>query len=205
VSQDISLLDAIYTTRAIRLFTPDPVPLETVYKVIEAATMGPSGRNSQGWHFAVVDDPELKQKIGEYYLDGYASLRGELNPEGEDPSVHLAKHMGEAPVLIVVCAPHRPGVIGSPRLSLPVYAAVYPAIQNLLLAARAYDIGGVLTVNHEGHTEDIKQLLGLPEVMNIFAIVPLGYTKQRHGKKSRKPVAAVTSYNGWGQPLPIEA
>jgi nitroreductase len=202
MAQELSLLEAIYTTRAVRRFEDRPVPLELVNKVLEAATMGPSGRNSQQWHFVVVDDPAIKEQIGEQYRLGYLTGRGELPSEEEDPSIYLAQHMGEAPVLVLVCAPQRQGPPGPRRLTLVVYASLFPAIQNMLLAARAYGLAGVLTVNHESRTPEIKAILGLPEQMNIFAIVPLGFPAQKHGKKTRKPVAAVSSYNAWGTPLP---
>lgn len=201
---DIGLLDAIYTTRAIRKFRPDPVPLDLLTKVIEAATQAPSGRNSQPWHFVVVDDPDLKERIGALYRENYffGDVPGRTPDNEKDASIYLANRFGEAPVLILVCARQRRGGTPGPRrLTLPTYAAVFPAVQNLLLAARAYGLGGVLTVNHEAATPAIQELLGIPEEMNVFAIVPMGFPRQKHGPKTRKPVGEVTSLNGWGRPL----
>ena len=104
---------------------------------------------------------------------------------------------------MLICGPKpRPAPIAR-GLTLVTYASTYPAVQNLLLAARAYGLGGVLTVNHEPKAQEICELVGIPEDRMVLAIVPLGYPAQKHGKKSRKPVEAVTSLHHWGEPMRV--
>ena len=200
--QDISLLDAIYTTRAIRKFKDEPVPMELIAKVLEAATQAPSGVNSQPWRFLVLDDPQKKEALAEMYRTSYYGRRvGWDLDETTSSSVYLANRLGEAPLHILVCGPSFKNNMSADSLTMSVPAAVYPATQNLLLAARAYGLGGVLTINHEPFNPQVRQLLGIPDRFYVYAVIPMGFAAERHGKKTRKPVSEVTFYNNWGEPL----
>ena len=64
---EFDLFEAIYTTRSMRRLKPDPVPRELVMRVIEAATLGPSGSNRQPWIFIVVTEPATKEFVAERY------------------------------------------------------------------------------------------------------------------------------------------
>ena len=90
MTEQIGLIDAMYTQRAIRYLKPDPVPEELILKLVEAATKAPSGGNSQPWKFIVIRDPELKRKIGEYYKRSWDSVYGD---EVAAPPLH-PKHRG---------------------------------------------------------------------------------------------------------------
>ncbi|MCH7800601.1 MAG: nitroreductase family protein [Chloroflexi bacterium] len=80
MTDQIGFFDAIYTQRAIRHLKPDPVPRETIEKLIEAGTKAPSGGNSQGWKFIVITDSETKKAIAEYYLKSWELAYGDQNP-----------------------------------------------------------------------------------------------------------------------------
>ena len=203
MAAQVDFFDVLYTTRAIRMFKPDPVPPALLRQVLEAATQAPSGGNRQPWTFLVVQDPELKQRIGEYYLDGYAAYRGvsvqQLEEEaGTVPNSHLAVHFGDAPVVVLVCSRHSVMAGDATGGAISTPASVYPAVQNLLLAARAVGLGGVLTTNHRFHHGEIKKLLDIPDEVTVFAMAPLGFPAQRHGRKSRQPVEEVTYQDRWG-------
>lgn len=202
MTQDLSLLDAIYTTRAIRKFTDQPVPRELIARVIEAATQAPSGVNSQPWRFVIVDDETKKAALAEMYRESYYGRRvGWDLDEATSSSVYLAKRYEEAPLHVLVCGPSYKNSQGASDLTMSVPAAVYPATQNLLLAARAYGLGGVLTINHEPFNPELRQLFGIPDRFYIYAVVPMGFSAERHGKKTRKPVSEVAFWNGWNQPI----
>ena len=137
--EDIGLLDALYSQRAIRYFKPDPVSDELVHRLIEAASKAPSGGNSQGWKFLVIRDQKTKDRIGEYYERGWEAAYGKDNPSPPSIQSHvrrsadyLARHMAESPVLIMACIEHD----GSPS-TMGRGGSIFPAVQNLLLAARA--------------------------------------------------------------------
>jgi nitroreductase len=103
-------------------------------------------------------------------------------------ALHLADHLGEAPVLLIPCAPSY----------LRVEASVYPAVQNLMLAARARGLGTTLTQVHREDQTELKQLLGIPESVETFAIIPLGHPLGRWGEGERRPVREVSYWERWG-------
>ena len=180
------------------------MPPELVHRVLEAATQAPSGGNSQPWRFIVVQDPEMKRRLGDLIAVGYREGYGGTAGKGRqaDPA-SLVFHMAEVPVLVVVCA--MPFTIpGDPSNMLGLPSWVYPAIQNLLLAARAVGLGSIITNNHRFRVSEIKSLLGIPDDVEIFAIIPLGYPAQRHGRKTRKPVEEVTFSDRWANPASFE-
>ena len=200
MSETIDLFEAMYTQRAIRHFKTDPVPQEVILKLVEAATKAPSGGNSQRWKFIVIRDPELKRRISEYYKTAWdaayggqaAAFSGQTRVRAS--SSHLSEHMHEVPVLILACVQHdgSPGTMGRG-------SSIYPAVQNLLLAARGLGLGSVLTTLHKQNEKEIKQLLGIPDNVETAALLPIGYPAEgaRYGPTSRRPVEEVLSWDGW--------
>ncbi|MBM3940324.1 MAG: nitroreductase [SAR202 cluster bacterium] len=199
MSDRFDLFEAIYTTRAIRKFKPDPIPPPLLRRVLEAATQAPSGMNRQPWRFVVVTDPGLKRELGDIYRRGYFGNRGaDFAKQAEaDPRAYLGLHMADAPMLVLACGPAvRPD--SHPMQHVAPYASVFPAVQNMLLAARALGLGGVITINHRWFEQEAARLIDLPADQQIMAMVPLGYPTERHGKKTRMPVEEVTYLNRWG-------
>lgn len=200
----MDVFEAIGTLRAMRRLKPDAVSDRDVWKVLDAATKAPSGGNRQPWNFIVVRDPEAKRKLGEYYLDAWnkAYVSGPGRDTRGDPrsdrvyrsAEHLAHHMAEAPVLIIVTA--RTGGAGSGALA---GGSIYPAIQNLMLAARALGLGTTLTTMHKLHEREVKDLLGIPEQVETMALIPLGWPKGRFGPPTRLPVEKVVYWERWGE------
>lgn len=201
--EDFGLFEAIYTTRAIRRFKDKPVPLNLLRKVLDAANQGPSGVNNQPWRFVILRNEQQKKIVAGLYEDGFFQNRGQDARLTEDtnPSVHLALHMAEAPVIIVATTyiSNRHGVA-----KLSAFASSYPGIQNLLLAARALGLGGTITTNHILRHDEIKAVLELPEDRQIVALIPLGFPDQPHGPKTRNPVEQVCFSEIWGQKFEFE-
>lgn len=201
---DMSLFEAINTQRAIRRFASDPVPSELVTRVIEAAVRAPSGGNRQPWSFVVVRDAETKRRIGEYYRQAWEAAYGGPKPgRGLSPAVYrsasyLGSHMADAPVLILACI--RRGQSGG-HGPITRGASIYPAVQNLLLAARALGLGTALTTLHTRYEDEIKALLGIPDDVETAALIPLGYPGEgeHFGGSRRRPASEVTHYERWGQ------
>ena len=205
---DISLFDAIRTQRAIRRFTDDPVPDDAIQTILEAATRAPSGANRQPWYFLVIRDAETKRRIGEWYLDGWNVAYGNTQPgDGISSTVYqsaddLAHHMGEAPVLIMACMDRGTG--GMDPSPITAGASIYPAVQNMLLAARALGLGTALTTLHRRHEDEVRQLLDIPDNVETAALIPVGYPAEgeHFGGSRRKPVSEVTYHDRWGQQAP---
>jgi nitroreductase len=199
--EEIGLFEAMYSQRAIREFKPDPVPDELVRRLIEAATKAPSGSNRQDWRFLVIRDYETKRKIGEYYNQARSSRYGAGAPASNVParrraaSDYMAEHLHDVPVLILACIQHNGGPTNMSR-----GGSIYPAVQNILLAARGLGLGSVITSLHKRYENEIKELLGIPEDVETAALLPIGFPAEgaRYGPTRRAPVEEVTFYDRWG-------
>lgn len=202
MAKEIGLFDAIYTQRAIRRFKSDPVPDEMIRKLIDSATKAPSGANRQPWKFLVIRDAETRRRIGEYYLRSWeisypkdSSTSQRISPQVYESADHLARHFHEAPVFILACREHD----GSPS-TMSTGASIYPAVQNLLLAARGLGLGSALTTLHKRYEQEIKALLGIPQNVETAALLPVGYPADgvQYGPTRRAPVEEVTYWEKWG-------
>ena len=188
--------EAIFTQRTIRRLKPDPIPESDLRDTLKAATRAPSGGNSQPWHFVVVTDERLRAEFAPLYREAWWAKRhdsGFLGPEDIPPeyraAMRLADRIGEAPVIILLCATAK-GV--GPMTS------TIPAAQNLLLAARALGIGGTITTLHSQVEERVHSLFQIPETAQIVYCLPLGYPRGRFGPARRKPLSEVCSSDLWG-------
>lgn len=202
------IFEVIRTQRAMRRLKPDPVPEEYIKKILWAATRAPSGGNRQNWRWLVITDPEKKQQIQQWYKEGWDRLvasgygnRPDLPPEEAASNErvmrsaqYLADHLHEVPVLILACLLVDPGQ----RPDITAGSSIYPAVQNLMLAARALGLGTALTTLHRFHQDDIRKLLGIPETVETAALIPVGWPMGRFGEGFRKPVEDVTYWEQWG-------
>lgn len=205
----IDLFEAIHTQRAIRRFKPDPIPGELVYKLLDAAIRAPSASNRQPWNFLVITDNSTKQKIGEFYKKAWEINFGtnQTNPDTLKSSIrisaqYLAEHIGEAPLLLLACIQTN-GTLGTTLRG----SSIYPAVQNLMLAARALGIGSVITTMHTRYEQEIKTLLEIPDNVETAALIPLGYpmSGEHFGENRRTPVENVTFKDRWGSSWDFES
>lgn len=209
MDRKIGLFDAIRTMRAMRRLKPDPVPDELIREIIEAGTCAPSGGDTQHWRFIVVKDPQIKKQIQIRYKRAFEDLKERFHtappPPGKTEAQkqrmlasrdHLTEHFHEAPVLIVCC------LLGDSGSGVGAGASIYPAVQNMLLAARALGLGATLTTRHLLYEKEVDQILGLPEEAQTFAIIPIGYPLGHFGPVSRAPVDQVTFIDRWGGKYP---
>jgi nitroreductase len=217
VTESIGLLDGMSTTRSIRRFTPDPVPDDLLRSVLEAATWAPSGSNTQGWRMLVVRDPEKRRQIGEIYKRGFYEFYPAERLDAETDrsrvrmmsgAIYLAEHLGtEPPVLVFFCRDDPSKASPSSPSGMRAWtcgSSVYLAVQNLLLAARASGLGGCLTTVHLLHEDEVKATLGLPAEMDTYALVPLGYPRDKFGPLRRRPVEEMAYLDTWGSPLTLD-
>jgi nitroreductase len=205
------LFEIISTTRAMRRLKPDPVSDDLIRKVLEAGVSAASGGNRQHWRFMVIKDRSLKEKVQHYYkraLDEVVGprYRNSAPPPGvtreqydrQHKAVsYLTDHFHEAPVWIVACLEDGPG---TPSRSSG--ASIYPAVQNMLLAARALGLGATLTTRHLQYEKEVEGILGLPPGVHSYAILPIGYPMGRFGPTRRAPLSEVVYLDHWGQSYP---
>ena len=226
---EIGLFEAIYSARSLRRLKPDPVPEELVTKILDAAIRAPSGGNAQNWAFVVVRDPEQGQKLGAIYRKASGIAKAMYAARGRPPHLteqqfarmmgsgaHLWQHMGEAPVLLLPCGRRRalpPPEALPPDIAVRwedevAYAdrirgaSIYPAVQNVILACRALGLGTVITTNHIRCEAEVKEVLGIPEDIATFALMPIGWPLDRFGPLTRRPLAEVAYADRWGAAWP---
>jgi nitroreductase len=226
---EIGLFEAIYSARAIRRLKPDPVPEELIDRVLDAAIRAPSGGNAQNWAFVVVRDAGVRRQLGVIFrkasdiAEAMYAARGRPAHQTEAQfqrmlagGAHLWNHLGEAPVILIPCV-LRP--VLPPKHALPpaiqaryddemVYAdrirgaSIYPAVQNVILACRGLGLGTLITTNHIRCEDEVRTLLGLPEDVATFALMPIGWPIDKFGPLSRRPLAEVVHADRWGQAWP---
>jgi nitroreductase len=222
---EIDLFVAMYSARALRRLKPDPVPDEIITRILDAAIHAPSAGNAQNWSFIVVRDAELKRKLGAIYrkasdiASAMYQARGRPAHMSEEQyrrfltsGAYLWDHMGDAPVLMLPCLHDRPP---PPRETLPpemqaIYerelaysdrirgASIYPAIQNIILACRAFGLATLITTNHIRCEEEVKAALGIPHDVSTYAMMPVGYPRGKFGPLSRRPLNEVAYADHWG-------
>jgi len=198
--------EAMQTQRAIRRLKPDPVDDEIVLRLIELALKAPTGSNAQGWEFIVVKDPVVKRGLARlnrqlWNIYGWLGRRvTQDNPKRRkilDAVQWQADHFEEVPVVIVACL--KGGYIPFLHITAATYfGSIFPAVQNLLLAARAIDLGAALTTIPLWNTFSARRILGLPWNITPCAVIPLGWPLGRYGPTTRKPVHEVVSFDRYG-------
>jgi nitroreductase len=226
---EIGLFEAIHSARSLRRLKPDPVPDELIAKILDAAIRAPSAGNAQNWEFVVVRDAERRRKLGLIYRKASDIAEAVYAARGRPAHLsdrqfarmlqggaYLWDHLGEAPVLLIPCL-HRPLV--PPRAALPpeiaahydnelAYAdrirgaSIYPAVQNILLACRGLGLGALITTNHIRCEGEVKELLGIPEDVDTFALMPIGWPLDKFGPLTRRPLAEIAHADRWGAGWP---
>lgn len=205
------LFEIMHTTRAMRRLKPDPVPEELIRKILQAAVAAPSGGNRQPWRFLVIKDRSIKERVQHYYkraLDEVVGprYRADTPPPGVTRAqydrqlaavTYLTDHFHEAPVWIVACLDEGQRV---PTRSSG--ASIYPAVQNMLLAARALGLGATLTTRHLQYEAEVEAILGLPPGVHSYAILPIGYPLGRFGPVGRGRLADIVYEDRWGRAYP---
>ncbi|HEX6339793.1 nitroreductase family protein [Umezawaea sp.] len=211
----------ITTMRAVRRFQRADVGPELVDFVLRHAIQAGSAKNRQPWRFVVVRDPAQRTRLGQWYQQGYQDVlawsrtevvRNDAAPdEGREMAAagQLAAHFDEVPVVIVVC------YLPTRRNPADFFnaASIYPAVQNMLLAARAVGLGATLTtlqalggITPEGDAagpvsiyDELRQILDIPSGVVPAALVPVGWPVGRFSVGRRTPVPEVAYRERWGE------
>lgn len=216
----MDFFDVVRTQRAIRRFRPEPVDDAAIARILEAATHAPSARGAEPWAFVVVRDAARRTEIARLYLQAWDAAQAITDAADLDADVKSAPHYARmmrgadalartleaVPVLIVCCLDHaRLGPIadGAGGLRAPgaAYASILPAVQNLLLAARALGLGTTLTTLHRTFDAALRTCLALPPAIEPVVLVPLGVPADRFGPTRRRPLAEVVHADVWGAPF----
>ncbi len=210
-SDTVGLIEGIATTRAIRRYRDEPVPPDALRAMLFAATRAPSGSNRQPFRLLVLTDGPragaAKRLIGGAARAAWAAKRaGDGYDLGSGIDVqsrkartaramqHYVDEFDRVPVLVLACLVRYRDQTPSEG------ASVYPACQNLLLAARALGYGGVMTGWHAGVEEQLRELLSIPDGVAIASTITLGKPEGSHGPVRRRPMSELVFDGEWGEP-----
>lgn len=197
------VISMMETCRAMRYFRTEPVPDELIERVVYAATCAPSPANSQAWEFVVVKERATKQKLADLFLPPLAAAWTErdLHPDTPDSAMrrgvlNLAASLPDIPVVIFVGGtprypPHQPD-------EHYLWSTLFPAAQNLVVAARSLGLGTTYTQFHGIDEAAVKEMLGFPAAARIAATIPLGWPAKPFGPVRRRPLSEVLHWERLG-------
>jgi nitroreductase len=210
----MDVYEALYTTRAMRRVRPDPIPEAVQARILDAAIRAPTGGNTQNWRFMLVDDTEVRGRLGPIYRDCLATLWATVykdrieaaNAAPDEPqhsrdlrmqrsAQHLADHFEQYPLLLFSFVQFD-----------PTGGSIFPATWSAMLAARAEGVGAALTSVFVFRLDDVLEILRVPkqEGWLFSSCVTFGYPTGRWGVAPRRPVHEVSFRNQWGAPLGFE-
>jgi nitroreductase len=199
---ETSLLDGINSLRSVRKFKTDPIPDDKLRIILKSASKAASGSNTQPWEFVVARDTKLKTRLKEpmlrIWLERVAGASGMSARMRDvyDEATEMLRNTEKVPVIIYCCVDfNRVGKSEEVR-----YASIYPAVQNLMLAAHSLGLATCLTVHGSTPTRgepEVKKILGIPEHVKIACLVYLGYPAVRLGPPRRKPIEKFVHYDRW--------
>jgi len=216
-TEPLDLYDALLTTRAMRRFTDEPVSDDDIVACLRAAVQAPSGGNIQPYQFLVVTDSVKRAELGRIYLkawERYAPAVAAVTPPARTEeagrrharnvavSDELARALGAVPVHILVLMPSISMAIEDDEGHMdvgPTYASVYPAVQNLILAARSRGLGTVLTTVYRIYEDEVRAVCAIPDRFEVVALLPVGHPTGRWGIAARRPAESLTSWNTYGE------
>ncbi len=204
----MDIREALYTTRAMRRVKSDPIPMDVQARIMDAAVRAPSGGNTQNWRFLLVDDPEIKAKLGPIYRQAMSVLWSTYYKDRID-AAHAAPDLEESKSMLRVQKSAQ--WLADNFEAVPLFlfgfsqhdasgSSVYPALWNAQLAARAEGIGTSLTQVLVFHNDEVFDVLGIPkdEGWNMLGCVSLGYPTGKWGVALRQPAHDVSFRNQWG-------
>ena len=207
---DLAMTDALLaTTRAVRkrLDLDRPVPREVILECIALSQQAPTGSNTQGWRWIIVEDPAKRAALGEIYRQAGAGYlaQGLAATEGHGQTARvltsalwLAENMGKVPVLAIPCIEGKFGADAPTAMIASQYASIYPAVWSFQLALRSRGLGSTLTTLHLLNEPAAAEILGLPDHVAQVAMLPVAYTKGTDFKRAERPGAeTITRWNGW--------
>jgi nitroreductase len=214
----MDLFEILRSTNTCRFYKEDPVDDETLARVLSAARWAPTGGNRQPVNLVVTKNHEKKLELQKLYLplwneytvgirDGSVKV-GTKDKRIVDNADYFANNLANIPVLVTVCArleDVHPTDVNLERLSIVGGASVYPAVQNILLAARQNGLGSALTTLLCAVESRVKELLQIPEHVSTAAMLALGWPeKDFPSKLTRKPLSEIAWLESFGMPFARE-
>ncbi len=196
------LFEVMGSLRSVREFSDRPVSEEALRAVLEMATRAPNGGNQQSWRFIVIRDAAVRREVGRLYQAAMLQQLKAATPEEAAArpglsrtlrdAIHLTKTIGQTPPVLVMCCVQK-GYGADPG------ATIFPAVQNLMLAAWSLGLGTVLTTVWEHQEQEMRATLHVPQDFRMAALIPVGYPGRPYGPPKRKPLDEVVYRDRWGK------
>ena len=195
--------EAMFSQRSIRRFRPDPIPIDDLELILEAAVKAPNGGNRQPARFLILNDPEVIRQFGPLYREAWwAKRRDEGRPWTTREQIPPEERSTRAAAQLADEIQDAPCIVLAFTVQKGQASSVIPSVQNLMLAARALGIGSVPTTLHAQVMERVYALLGVPAEVEFHLCIPMGYPRGRFGPTQRRPTAETTYLNRWGDAPP---
>ena len=209
MADEMGVFETIYHCRAMRRLKSDPVPEDLLVRLIDAANQAPTGSNVQGARWIVVRDAEQRAKLAELnrkavtaYIGPQSGRPAALPHQPADKRQRMldavlwqADNMQDVPALIIACYRFEEPV--PPSGAIRAGGSIWPAVQNLLLAARALGLGAAPTTLGLSDRDASRAVLGLPDNMEAFCLIPVGYPMGNFGPVTRLPVEETLRWDRW--------
>jgi len=208
-TREMGVFETMYHCRAMRRLDTREVPEADLLKLVDAANQAPSGSNMQSGRWLIVRDPVVKQGLAhlnragvEAYIGPMIDNPGSLPHQDQNKRLKMMKsvlwqmeHLHTIPALIIACMEF--GVKADAAMMARGGGSIWPGIQNLLLAARALGLGAAPTTLALQDQAAVGEVLGLPETMGAFCLIPVGYPLGNFGPVTRKPLSEVMRFDRW--------
>ncbi len=213
IDQDLSFFDLVGNVRAMRRIKTDPVPISLIMKVLNAGVKAPSGQNLQPWKFVLISKAEKKKWFADNYAKAIESRfkfprnSVQAKPPGKQLKAlyYQMDHMHEFPYLLLVCGkrdwPFKVAEKDRVGLAPPNYGAIYPCVQNILLACRSLGLGAALTTMHQLFENELHQYFEIPEDYGVVVTIPIGWPIGKFGPVTRTPAEKLTYLDRWGDSI----
>ena len=215
----MDFFDVVSSQRAVRDFSPEPVPHELVRTVLTAAGRAPSGTNAQPWRWIVLEDLAVRRSVAElvrtkaFNTDEVERMLARAKEEA-DPSrraliassARLFSDVAAAPLLVVACLCDLRSPVPDMR-TLLAGSSIFGAVQNLMLAARAVGLGTVLTTFHQFFESELRELIDIPDNAVPVCIIPMGFPLNELSVEPnrRKSAESLTFWNRWDDPARFDS
>lgn len=211
MADEMGIFEVMYNCRAMRRIKPDPVPEDLLIKLIDAANQAPSGSNAQNGRWIVVRDRAQKERLAELNMrvfQAYTAPTGarpaSLPHQSQEKRARMleavrwqAEHFAEIPAHIIACLQMAVPIRDSFAAGAGAGGSIWPGVQNLLLAARALGLAATPTTFAISDRNAAREVLNLPEEIQPFCLIPVGYPMGTFGPVTRRPVAEIMRWDRW--------
>lgn len=203
---DMPLAQAMTSQRSIRKITQEPVPDELLIKIVELGCFAPNARNAQDWEFILVKDAAVKKQLAQQNraLWKFAKINEQRKAKHQpklakvNQAVQWAVDNFESyPAMLVACY-KGPRFLFPQIMGASTYGSLFPAVQNMMLAARAEGLGVNLATMPLWHNRKARKILNLPRQYTPTVMLTFGWPKGKYGPTTRKPVGDVLSLDQYG-------